>query len=293
MRSSSERTQQKRAAVPDTVIPAAYIVTAMLPDAESAKSALSGLEAVAAVLPSATLKALHIEVDPKKLTADDEEIAFQMLREKREGSSGRRAAEVKRVFDEWSGAASVGQSVQWNKLVGAEEPTAVRAIQDSDLVIVGRPRNMDGRDALHGVLFSHHLLLVMPSIIQAAPKSLFRHIAVGWKPVKQVDEAMLLSMPFLKQAERVTLLAVDQPTDSYSHDHVLRVIQQMGITSRLHPVPSRGRSIGRALIEEAHAIGADALLVGAFRHGQLVEEIFGGVTRDLLATCDLPLFMAH
>jgi nucleotide-binding universal stress UspA family protein len=268
---------------------------AIMPEAEGARATLLGLQAVASLLPSATLSALHIEVDPKHLIADDEEIVLQMLRESREGTSADRAARVRKAFDDWSGSAgAIGERTAWRKLVGAEERTAIQAPRDADLVIIARPRNMDGRDALHGILFSHHLVLVVPSNWTEMPKQFCRRVAVGWKPVKQVEQAMLLGLPFLRDADRVFLLAVDQADDTYSHDYVLRIVQQMGVASEIHRLQSAGRSVGSTLIEGARNLGADALLVGAYRHGQLIEQIFGGVTRDVLeAGSDLPIFMAH
>ena len=44
---------------------------------------------------------------------------------------------------------------------------------------------------------------------------------------------------------------------------------------------------------EAHKVGADLIVAGAFGHPGLWEKLMGGVTRDLLARMSLPLLMSY
>jgi nucleotide-binding universal stress UspA family protein len=50
---------------------------------------------------------------------------------------------------------------------------------------------------------------------------------------------------------------------------------------------------GGKLQPEAHALGADMLVAGAFGHPRLWEKMLGGVTQDLIARMSLPIFMSH
>jgi nucleotide-binding universal stress UspA family protein len=52
-------------------------------------------------------------------------------------------------------------------------------------------------------------------------------------------------------------------------------------------------SVGAQLLEEARAISADCLVMGAYRHGDLIERILGGVTHHMLQAADIPLFLHH
>ena len=56
---------------------------------------------------------------------------------------------------------------------------------------------------------------------------------------------------------------------------------------------ANGRKIGEALIAEAHAAGADLLVMGAYTRSRLAEFIIGGATREVLATADMPVLMHH
>jgi nucleotide-binding universal stress UspA family protein len=274
-------------------LPVSYTIAAVLPEAATAPSVLHGLEQLAKLLPAARLVALHVEVDPRHLVADDEEIVVQRLREKREGTAAERAVAVRKVFDEWwHSNGSIGARTTWRKLVGAEETALIQAMKDIDLAILPRPGNLDSQDALHAAIFSHRLVLIMPPSA-AAGTGFCRHVAIGWKPGKLVDEVVLLSMPILRIAERVTLLAIDQQDADFSHDYVLRTLVELGVEPELIRIDSSGSQVGHRLLDEARRIGAGSLIVGAYRRGQMIEQILGGVTRELVAQSDIPLFLAH
>ena len=50
----------------------------------------------------------------------------------------------------------------------------------------------------------------------------------------------------------------------------------------------------RVLAEaEAHRIGADALVMGAYGRRRFLEILIGGATRDVLAQADMPVFLHH
>ena len=50
---------------------------------------------------------------------------------------------------------------------------------------------------------------------------------------------------------------------------------------------------GQTLLNTAHQLGADMLVMGAYAHSPLRELILGGVTRYMLEHADLPVLMRH
>jgi nucleotide-binding universal stress UspA family protein len=52
-------------------------------------------------------------------------------------------------------------------------------------------------------------------------------------------------------------------------------------------------SVADELIRIAKAEGADLIVAGAYGHSRLGEWVFGGVTRDLLASSPVCCLMAH
>ncbi len=53
------------------------------------------------------------------------------------------------------------------------------------------------------------------------------------------------------------------------------------------------RSVGEALLDEASAISADLLVMGAYSQSRLRDRVPGGVTKAILNHSDLPLLMAR
>src|SRR6266851_854995 len=53
------------------------------------------------------------------------------------------------------------------------------------------------------------------------------------------------------------------------------------------------RSTGEALLLKADALGCDLLVKGAYTQSRLRQMIFGGTTRHILASAQLPVLMAH
>ena len=52
-------------------------------------------------------------------------------------------------------------------------------------------------------------------------------------------------------------------------------------------------SIANVVQAEAHRLGADLIVAGAFGHSQMWEQVMGGVTCDLLAQMTLPILMSY
>jgi nucleotide-binding universal stress UspA family protein len=54
-----------------------------------------------------------------------------------------------------------------------------------------------------------------------------------------------------------------------------------------------GRSIADVIQAKAGDLGADLIVAGAYGHARIRENLFGGVTRDLLERIEIPLLMSH
>jgi nucleotide-binding universal stress UspA family protein len=54
-----------------------------------------------------------------------------------------------------------------------------------------------------------------------------------------------------------------------------------------------GRPDADTLIAGAQAWGADLLVMGGYGRARVREMVFGGVTRTVVETAPLPVFMSH
>ena len=119
-------------------------------------------------------------------------------------------------------------------------------------------------------------------------------MAIAWKPSEAADRAIDVAMPLLLRAEQIAILVETEDGHAEATPAIqLRKLEQAGVTMTMHRFQANGRKIGDALIEEAHHVGADLLVMGAYTHSRLSEFVFGGATREVLAAADLPVLMQH
>jgi nucleotide-binding universal stress UspA family protein len=165
----------------------------------------------------------------------------------------------------------------------------------SDLVVLGRPSHTDYlpphliEDLLVGC---GRPILIAPDY---SPKTLPGTVVVGWKETAHCARALAAAYPFLQKAEKVILLNIieDGVDLSEALEHLAQRLQWHGIHAETQSMAGTSRTIAKELARAAAGLHADLLVVGAYSHRHLREEIFGGVTQSLLEYADLPVFMMY
>ncbi len=71
------------------------------------------------------------------------------------------------------------------------------------------------------------------------------------------------------------------------------ILTEHGVEAEMIVLPIGAGEFGETLLSEAHELGADLLVMGAYAHSPLRELVFGGVTRFILGHADLPILMRH
>lgn len=115
-------------------------------------------------------------------------------------------------------------------------------------------------------------------------------IAIGWKSRREAVRAANDALPFLKTAKEVSIITVDAA--GRAEDLAVHLARHE-VVANIRDVSSKGRTEGRALLDEAVALRADMIVMGAYGRSPTQEMLFGGVTRELLADAPLALFLAH
>jgi nucleotide-binding universal stress UspA family protein len=169
----------------------------------------------------------------------------------------------------------------------------------ADLVVMARADGHDlaRRELIEDVLFkSGRPLLLIP----ARPPRRFvsDKIVIGWNARQEAVRAVAAAMPFLRAARQVVVATVDATPSPAGHGEkpgrdFAAYLARHGLTVEVRNIDGMGRTDARALIDEARAIDADMLVLGAYGHSRAREFLFGGVTRELLAASPIPLFLAH
>lgn len=267
---------------------------AVIAEAATASACLDAAEAAAHAIRDASIEALHVLVDPEYLVTAPEEIAIQQLRDRHEGTAKDREAATHAAYEAWVKAhPDADIPLRWKERLGAEEENVEREARIFDVLVLPRPTNMDGGDALHAAFHKvRHPFFLVPAKWRRQPGEGFaEHIVVAWNDTEPCRKALLGALPWLRVAREVTLLLIAESREQAGSAEDLLDLE--GIAYRLHLVARGGESLGDQIVAEARKLGADLLVMGAYRHNAFIEWLLGGTTRHMLGHAELPLFLAH
>jgi nucleotide-binding universal stress UspA family protein len=270
-------------------------IVAVLSDPATARTCLDAAAVAAAAVPEGQIEAFHARMKPESLIMITEEVMTDERRDELMLWLDKKTQALRGIVSEWAAAYPTGNPPAWNEIEGdrVEAIVADRG-KTADLVVIVRPAEYEGKDALHAAIFeTGKPLLLVPPVPDAAA-SFGHHMAIAWKTCEQAERAVTASIPWLKRAGRVSLLLVGEEGEPpRSPDDVFALLAPHGIAAEPLLLDRGEDSVGVRLLRAVHEIGADCLVMGAYRHNRLVEMILGGVTHHILRHADLPVFMLH
>ncbi|TBW35096.1 universal stress protein [Siculibacillus lacustris] len=266
-------------------------VLALLPEVETVAACLD-CAAAAAFDAEAVIAAVHVGFDPVRARVSTEELDIQYLRDATEGAASVRSARIKAAYDAWASTAVHPDRAHWTDEAGDVTAAVVAQATSADLVVIGRPIHLDAKDALRAALFKiRRPVLIAPPRAVPGGRTLGRHIVVGWKPGEPARRAVEAAAPWLRRAACVTVLCVAKLGAEPYPPSARALFARLGIAAEIVDLDKDARSVGRLLLDETGRRGGDALVIGAYHHGQFWEAVLGGVTRDVLASAEIPVFM--
>lgn len=122
-------------------------------------------------------------------------------------------------------------------------------------------------------------------------------VAIAWNGSMAALRAIHSALPVLKRSQRIVLLEgarMPSPMDTWRPGFDLgRYLAQHGLVVQPSALVQSGNSIGNDLLQAAHHVQADLLVMGAYGHTRLRERILGGATREVLQHLSLPVWMRH
>jgi nucleotide-binding universal stress UspA family protein len=204
-----------------------------------------------------------------------------------------KAATLEAIFDGWVARVSKAPfTARWSSVEGLPDPVVGDAGRRADFIVVARPANDDPeptRRAFHTALFrTERPVLVVPPVHAAA---FGNRVAIAWRDDARATKAVLPTLRCLAHAEQLHVLAGVRP--GAGPPALPAIFLDHGIEAELHLLPIGAGAFGQSLLEKAHELGADLLVMGAYAHSPLREALLGGVTRYMLAHADLPVLMRH
>jgi len=199
--------------------------------------------------------------------------------------------------------ASGAHASTWHELAGEPPvPAFVERALYADLVILGQrdPLNAAGFDVpadfVESVIIdSGKPALVVPYVgeVTATPAT----VLVAWKPTRESARALAASLPFLRRARQVHVVASAE--DAAATALALGAIEQLlrlhGVDSvqQHHGLGGLERDAGNGLLSLAADVDADWLVMGCYGHSRARELVLGGASRTILQSMTLPVLMAH
>ncbi|WFU12700.1 universal stress protein (plasmid) [Rhizobium sp. CB3090] len=266
-------------------------VLALLPDPATVRNCLDIAEDAARAV-HGSMAAAHIGADPERMIAAPEEVDLQILRDMDENSPNQRFERVAGAFADWKRDRPDRESLLLDDCRGDLDRCVTAECHETALVVAPCHGNMDARDAFYDLLFKEHkLVLVPPSGAYAG--NLLGHVVIGWKPHEHAQRTVVTARRWLAAADRITVLSVKDKADGSYQRTARELLDRLGLEGEVVAIGSGGRSVGETILDFAGSASATCLLIGAFKHGYLLELLLGRVTRHLLSHSALPLMMKH
>lgn len=192
------------------------------------------------------------------------------------------------------------KDIEWRAALESPGDALAREARCADLVIIGPQRhhgryneqlNLDPAEVL--LKLGRPALLVAPDVASLRAE----HVIVAWKDTREARRAVLDAMPFLRAAKRVSIVEVctnDARQNASSRlDDVVRYLARHKITADPRAIVDDGRSDANHLSQFAMDEEGGLLVAGAYGHSRLGEWVFGGMTREILASCPICCLMSH
>ncbi len=166
----------------------------------------------------------------------------------------------------------------------------------ADLAVLSRPHrdNVESESLFDFILFGTSL----PILICAGPDApALERVTIAWDSSDQALAATRAALPLLKKARMVTILMVAPPPSPKGRfapgECLARFLSRHDIDCDIDLLPKVRNRVADVIRQHASDSQTDLLVMGAYGHSKLRESLLGGVTRDMTADCDVPLFLAR
>lgn len=187
-------------------------------------------------------------------------------------------------------------SSDWVEMVGDIATSLVQISAFIDLMVVDREADRffsAGVSSAAGevVVQTGKPILAVPA--EARRFGATGHALIAWDGSPSAIAAMRAAIPLLQQAEAVTIIEIDDGSVTTPAEDAATYLARHGILATVHPKHPLAGSAGKTLLAHIEHVRASYLVMGGFGHSRVRERLFGGVTRTMLASSPIPLFLVH
>lgn len=261
-------------------------ILVLLASTTGAPECLSAAVAAGAIL-GKPIQLAHVQVGPGSIILPSQE---ELSEYEAEHLADREAAEteaIRALVAGWSAGSGVAAPLDVFK---GDEWRVMRHYRGKvSLVVLASPHTqpVGHRETLRAALLraGHPVVMVPPGWHGSFGKRLM----IGWEDVPPLRRAIAGFAPFLAAAGQVDVVAVEQ--DDATLDLAREAIGKVAPNARYRRIAANGRKTATALLDEARALDADGLVMGAFRRGEILNWLAPGTSTRLIHDSFLPLLM--
>jgi len=164
----------------------------------------------------------------------------------------------------------------------------------ADVIAVAKPdrsRNL-GSNTLKAALFTSGRPVLMCPPRKEAPSALAQHVAIAWNGSIEATRAVGLAADVISGAQKVSVISAGEELHGATATDLIDYLALKGSNAELQRFSPRG-NIGRALLAKAKAVGADMLIMGAYRESHERETLLGGNTQVVVDEAKMPILFVH
>jgi nucleotide-binding universal stress UspA family protein len=186
------------------------------------------------------------------------------------------------------------------KAIGASAPVVLSRLArrfDLSVFMQSEPDGVDNDDMIEASLFdSGRPLIVVPYIQKEVLK--LDHVVCGWDGSRAAARAINDGLPLLVKAATVDLLiVVNEKTNTAPNEirgaEMAKHLARHDVKVQIVTIPAADIDVANAILSYVADVSGTMIVMGGYGHPKLRELILGGVTRDMLKSMTVPIFMSH
>ena len=186
------------------------------------------------------------------------------------------------------------------KSIGADAPLLLSTLArrfDLSVFMQSEPDGVDNDDMIETSLFESGRPLIVVPYIQKEGLNL-DHMVCCWDGSRAAARAINDALPLLVKATAVELLiVVNEKTKNDKNEirgaEIAKHLARHDVKVQIVTVPAPDIDVTNTILSYVADVSGTLIVMGGYGHARLREVILGGVTRDMLKTMTVPVFMSH
>ena len=187
-------------------------------------------------------------------------------------------------------------SASWRVETGDPAEVLARCGGAYDLIVAGHPslssETSKSSQVLDAAIFNTARPVLLTS--QTIAPTIGEVILLAWNRGIPAGRALLAAHPFLEKAKRVVILTiVTEAKQGPEPEDVAKNLAWHGVSAEVKRISPSSKTVADIITDEADAIDADLIVMGAYSQSRVRERVLGGVTKAIMNRADLPVLMAR